>query len=101
MATEMRVVTCGDCIHADLCAINPLNTKFSRDHIPEKCMKFTNKNDYVELKHGKWVAITEWSQNLGCLVPIDFECSECGCLGFDHYNYCPSCGARMDGDKNG
>lgn len=34
-------------------------------------------------------------------IPV---CSVCGWCGYDEYNatnYCPNCGARMDGDANG
>ena len=30
-----------------------------------------------------------------------FDCSECGCSVEKWHNYCPNCGAKMDGDGNG
>ena len=33
----------------------------------------------------------------------EWKCSECGCIFEDDeptYNYCPNCGARMDGKQN-
>lgn len=49
--------------------------------------------DVQEVKHGKWNWLT-----------IDFKkCSICGTECFtiyaDCFNYCPHCGARMDGDE--
>lgn len=56
--------------------------------------------DAVEVVHGRW--ITERTP-----VETEFECSECGFLLIDadshakmEYNYCPNCGAKMDGDGN-
>lgn len=57
--------------------------------------------DVVSVKHGKWRA----SKSCGVLPTNKFVCSECDglviistyrnrCL----YNYCPNCGAKMDGD---
>lgn len=56
--------------------------------------------DVVPVKHGKWR-----TPKRGTLPTNKFVCSECGrlvivstyrnrCL----YNYCPNCGAKMDGD---
>ena len=62
--------------------------------------------DAVEVVHGKWV--------LGNVEPGYFTpggnrpwvCSECGQvmsyrLDKPNENYCPNCGAKMDGDGNG
>lgn len=38
----------------------------------------------------------------GCPVYDEWVCSECGCVFEDEeptYNYCPNCGARMDGEQ--
>lgn len=43
------------------------------------------------VKHGKWIE-----------YPIADEmnqCSECGILRFGESNYCPNCGAKMDGGE--
>lgn len=51
--------------------------------------------DVAPVRHGKWIKPTR--------VP-DSMMDECSLCGFDcgsyTYNYCPSCGARMDGGKN-
>lgn len=53
--------------------------------------------DVVEVRHGKW----EWRELYGIegLVLVCSECreSEGACERFD---YCPNCGAKMDGGKN-
>lgn len=56
--------------------------------------------DVVPVVHGRWV---EKSTAMG----MYFECSACGCavwnvkpflFGKGDYNFCPNCGAKMDGD---
>ena len=73
---------------------------------PARCVKFTfwlNKTvDAVEVVHGEWTMVIDEN---------DCECIECPLCGerfydgdndtFDKpYNYCPNCGAKMDGDGN-
>ncbi len=57
--------------------------------------------DAVEVVHGKWAKQVEDGMYW-------YECSECGGevpktrYKHDWYsNYCPNCGAKMDGDGNG
>ena len=50
--------------------------------------------DYVPIKHGYWkkcgqLSRTQWLH----------RCSLCGCPQDYAHNYCPNCGARMDGEK--
>ena len=68
--------------------------------------------DAVEVVHGRWrekILVGGFAEEWG------FVCSECGCtvsdrsnLGIGRYasnnqrlNYCPNCGAKMDGDVDG
>lgn len=48
--------------------------------------------DVVERRVGKWV---DYPIADGCL-----QCSACGILRFGESNYCPNCGAEMDGGKD-
>lgn len=44
------------------------------------------------VRHGRWLRLDEtpeWDQR---------RCSECGDISCCQRNYCPNCGARMDGD---
>lgn len=47
--------------------------------------------DVVEVRHGWWIPDKD----------LDY-CSECGCekLARKRQNYCPHCGAKMDGGVN-
>lgn len=63
----------GHCIHRDECDVDVIQTAPAAD---------------VQLvKHGRWM--------------YPFYCSECGFVPYYSsdltYNYCPNCGARMDG----
>ena len=78
---------CGDCIHNAVCEID--------GHII-KCEHFKNKADFVEVKHGYWYDI---DSDVGWEL---VGCSECRreyslCDGEDRTDYCPYCGAKMDG----
>lgn len=54
--------------------------------------------DVAEVRHGTWIANRS-------PVEVEFSCSECGFSYIEadsyqecDYNFCPNCGARMDGD---
>ena len=45
------------------------------------------------VRHGCWIE---------CNYGLTFECSECKYpTEYNLTDYCPKCGAKMDGDKNG
>ena len=49
--------------------------------------------DVAPVRHGRWIE---------CNYGLTFECSECKYpTEYSLTNYCPNCGAKMDGDKNG
>ena len=54
--------------------------------------------DAVEVVHGRWDIDKSF-------MPFISTCSKCGaCYDVDgafDWNYCPNCGAKMDGDGNG
>ena len=47
--------------------------------------------DAVEVVHGRWRFRKNWDL---------FVCSECSHESSNYSNYCPNCGAKMDGDGN-
>ena len=49
---------------------------------------FINLIDIAPVRHGRW---KHYGRNLG-------ECSNCGEIVNIRYNYCPNCGAKMDGE---
>lgn len=57
--------------------------------------------DVVEVRHGRWLRVGQ-----SFIDPnkfLCFECSICRCTLDNHIkvepNYCPNCGARMDGEE--
>lgn len=63
------------------------------------CIKDTPTADVEEVRHGEWLYIPETLMT--CAV---FECSECKCYQLDPHTksnmqFCPRCGANMDGGK--
>ena len=58
--------------------------------------------DVQSVRHGKWIA--ENKDNRG--YADCYTCTNCNCYTYTYtlmkdceYDYCPNCGARMDGDK--
>lgn len=48
----------------------------------------------IERKKGKW----EWAELSGFNEQLKLpSCSICHCFFYSRYNYCPNCGAEMDG----
>lgn len=47
--------------------------------------------DVAPVRHGRWWDVG----SLSC------RCSECGCKSGSETPYCPHCGARMDGEREG
>lgn len=74
--------------------------QFAPEHLTPLIVMLVEKQptaDVVEVKHGRNIED----------IPSLFECSLCGWCDLDLYtsdtgiyNYCPNCGARMDGDTN-
>lgn len=52
--------------------------------------------DAVPVVHGKWLPIIEVNE-YGEPYQSGVYCSECGETSIYEPNYCPNCGARMDG----
>ena len=54
--------------------------------------------DAVEVKHGEWIEVHDWLQ-----IPQEesgtYRCSACGQVMKYPWNYCPNCGAKMDGER--
>ena len=52
--------------------------------------------DVVEVRHGEWL-FHDTDENDMTIV----KCSECGRKRYFGANYCPNCGAKMDGKGEG
>lgn len=59
--------------------------------------------DTQAVKHGRWIDIHEYCKMNGYIpsgIGICYWCSECGKTEPKISDYCPNCGAKMDGDNN-
>ncbi len=61
----------------------------------DRAMQYCNPDhevlvEYAPVKHGHWIKF----QFLGC--GPTYECSVCGKLHDQDYNFCNNCGAKMD-----
>lgn len=76
------------------------NAELSRDDAGtvQWVLSHTPTVDAVEVVHGRWIKDGDWLICLNCESEINIKNS----LGIEnHKNYCPNCGAKMDGDENG
>lgn len=59
--------------------------------------------DVAPVVHGEWIGTWGDGYANGFIVYEEFECSRCGCVhhadGEPTWDYCPQCGARMDGGE--
>lgn len=65
--------------------------------------------DVAPVVHGEWIGTwgdgyAEDEEGNPQIVYEEFECSRCGCVhhadGEPEWDYCPNCGARMDGGES-
>lgn len=89
-----------DKLTADFELCNKQNPRWTPQRVASLIAR-ANAADVVEVVHGEWRTAYTDKENKTTGV----ECSECGAFYnlplFDFglmYNYCPNCGARMDGD---
>jgi predicted RNA-binding Zn-ribbon protein involved in translation (DUF1610 family) len=57
--------------------------------------------DAVPVVHGRWIDRTKEIRNM---IGQRYDCSNCGHIYWFYcadYNYCPNCGAKMDGGNDG
>ena len=92
----MGMDRCKDCIHFGICK---KGFPWADGKGGGWCEDFKSKADCVEVVRG---------YNIDQDTPSLFECSVCHWCCTDtyygdtaDYNYCPHCGAKMDGDGNG
>lgn len=53
--------------------------------------------DVAPVRHAKWADGIIALGNLA--VPMHYECSMCLFRSLYRFNYCPNCGAKMDGES--
>ena len=93
----------------DLISRKALLAEYDRVHIGEpgkarKLMEDAPGVDAVPVVHGRWIGVDSsywrWAHDGGHTVEhITFRCSECARKSIIKTNYCPNCGAKMDGER--
>ena len=91
----MAEYKCGDCFHAELCEKSEMLVGFSRDN-PAYCGMFLNSADVTRVRHGRWVSVPHKLARV-CSVCNRDEPYKFADINADVYDYCPNCGAKMDG----
>lgn len=92
-------MTCKDCIHNEVCYRREVCNDIE-EHIRKLgCMDFIARADVTEVRHGEWVQIgyDEALDRITCSCCKEYfnlidNCTEA-------FNYCPNCGAKMDGKE--
>ena len=99
MANEKRLIDANEVIRSMQRVIdeennpNSLGCRVMREII--KGLELTPTVDAVEVVHGRWRLETDEEEpNLMFKLVV---CSVCGKTANGMYNYCPNCGAKMDG----
>ena len=91
-------ISCRRCDSPDCkgCNLKRLETMLGNgkfDCLMNENRSINTSYDVAPVVHGRWIDMRESSKD----VP-ECKCSECGCviIGLEK-NYCPNCGAMMDG----
>lgn len=56
--------------------------------------------DAEPVRHGRWLYNSYPTVWYGHGEPPEWVCSECEERAYNTYDYCPDCGAKMDGEAN-
>ena len=83
-------------IDADVLIDDLIHNRSFYPALVSSAIKNTPTADVVEVRHGEWK-----KKSVGNLV-THMQCSICGdyeAIRYQHMNYCPNCGAKMDGER--
>ena len=72
-----------------------LNNQWHSDVIALKSLPAA---DVAQVRHGRWE--TEIITDVYGLKHACYACSVCGVANNDEYDFCPNCGAKMDGGED-
>ena len=86
-----REATCKNCLYYEVCPLG-----LAANGAIGTCLKFKNKADVVEVRHGEWVDHSTDDNDM-----VILRCSVCGRKQYGNSHYCPNCGAKMDGKGEG
>ena len=77
-------------------AIEAVKHAWAKGLEPSQYIEIITAADVAPVRHGRWVIDSAGGK---------IACSDCRCIYLGHNgglppNYCPNCGAKMDGDMN-
>ena len=104
MATEKRLIDAIALKRHMIKAMELANTPAINEDDLVYAIDHSDTVDAVEVVHGRWDDSGRYQFPSGAKA---IRCSICGCALSEseyrlfNWNYCPVCGARMDGDGNG
>lgn len=77
--------------------------RWPESHLIRMAVREQPTVDAVEVVHGRWEEQKEWNFKERDYFLAGYTCSCCGFwyLNQQKYNYCPNCGAKMDGGSDG
>lgn len=75
----------------------PEQVGYSREDAAD-CIRYMDTADVAPVVHGRWEWIGPYRYNDDGIIGTCSVCKER--LSLFAYNYCPNCGARMDGDDD-
>lgn len=82
----------------DLAGKAPTRSYYEAVWKSERALKKVPAADVVPVVHGRWDESKEHFYLMnGCKEWINFYCSECDAPNNSPTDYCPNCGAKMDG----
>jgi DNA-directed RNA polymerase subunit RPC12/RpoP len=85
------MANCKECLLEKVCRYNDGHNLYCKECY--ECPHHKNKSDFIATKRAKWIYETRY-----------YSCSFCGGKRFDlllgtDAEYCPYCGAKMDGER--
>ena len=89
---------CDSCIHKQICKDKPPESypQFMINIMTDKCENYIHNADVQSVKHGHWVWESNYRDYDGDICSV-YSCSVCSVHSDDTTNFCPNCGAKMDG----
>ena len=63
------------------------------------CVESVPAADVAPVVHGRWIEDSDYLKCPECSVMVMWDFAFFDDIG--NWNYCPNCGAKMDGDENG
>ena len=88
----------------DVKALNSLPSAERREVQSSECEYWDDESNFCTLNRpsaerlGQWVS-QEYMSEIDSFIYTEYKCSNCGEISKKKSNYCPNCGAKMDGEE--